>query len=848
MATTQAAETKHTNPDSQPVAEMKTKILLPLCAALAAAAAVYGAAPPTITKIYDAPGQIWGGLAGDGSNLYCTTLAKNSGWTYSKVVSITATGSERWQWDNGCPLAGGNMRLVPTISPDGTRLLVGADHGKVFCLNTAMSGVNSYPQGVVWEYPPAGQPALSQPVRSEIAYDPVAPASGGGTVAAVYFQANDGYTYSLNATTGALRWGHNTGNLNGPPADAGKHPVPWSSAPVVSLDGTVYVGSANGYLYCLNPADGTRLWRVKLNASGLTTGGEPIEATPAIGENGWIYVGTRHVPGLPGGTSVAHLYAIDPTRPTGTPDDAAEKIAWTSFELSGKEPGTLAGIVVDWTCTVYVTDFFSDQLFAFEGATGVLKFQVSVGGKPCQAPAINRNGMLYLGTSTDNEPGGSRGIRARKVSPTRDSTLDWSTDQWTAGPGAPGVFGDFYGGVLVRTDASGTAYLADANPDTDTGAVYKFTSGSPSMAGDWPTLGCGNRRQHKARTYPYTMVELTAFFQGDASAQAAFSVDAQGRPVGYAHGNPGYPLCSMPVEWYGAYWTTSGSAKVLGNQCSTPHRDWARAGNLAGVVVGYRYAGPIVWPNAFGGGSAQLLPLPVGLSGGEARDINADSSIIGFSNSGSNPQVVRWDFNGSSWDWTWIGDPGGGKAYAYALSNQKRICGKALFTVGGQWQGYTTPIFANDFFGTVPLGTFGGAQSEAWEVHDVGGTAGWAHKRIASTDYQRAFRVPPDFFTLDPADELPGFAGQSPTGAWRSYGYGINGCGQVVGSAQNTSGAYRAFLYQPGATVLTDLTALAPSGWVLTSAVGISDAGHIVGSGTKNGASRQWLIYPQPQE
>jgi hypothetical protein len=35
---------------------------------------------------------------------------------------------------------------------------------------------------------------------------------------------------------------------------------------------------------------------------------------------------------------------------------------------------------------------------------------------------------------------------------------------------------------------------------------------------------------------------------------------------------------------------------------------------------------------------------------------------------------------------------------------------------------------------------------------------------------------------------------------------------------------------------------------VLTSAVGLSDAGHIVGSGTKNGASRQWLIYPQPQE
>jgi outer membrane protein assembly factor BamB len=188
---------------------------LALWLSLLAAASVQAATAPTITKIYNAPGQIWGGLAGDGANLYFTTLAKNSGFTYSKVVSITATGTERWQWDNGCPQAGGNMRLVPTISPDGTRLFVGADHGKVFCLNTAMSGLNSYPNGVVWEYPPSGQPALNQPVRSEIAYDAIAPAPGGGTVAAVYFQANDGNTYSLNATTGALRWSRNTGNFTG---------------------------------------------------------------------------------------------------------------------------------------------------------------------------------------------------------------------------------------------------------------------------------------------------------------------------------------------------------------------------------------------------------------------------------------------------------------------------------------------------------------------------------------------------------------------------------------------------------------------------------------------------------
>jgi len=94
------------------------------------------------------------------------------------------------------------------------------------------------------------------------------------------------------AVRAAFRWSLDTGNSAGPPATT-DHPIAWSSSPVLDLYGTVYVGSANGYLYCLNPADGTQLWRVRLNASGLPVGGEPIEATPAMGENGWIYVATR---------------------------------------------------------------------------------------------------------------------------------------------------------------------------------------------------------------------------------------------------------------------------------------------------------------------------------------------------------------------------------------------------------------------------------------------------------------------------------------------------------------------------------------------------------------------------
>jgi probable HAF family extracellular repeat protein len=798
------------------------------------------AAPaPAITRIFEAPGPVSGGLAGDGSNLYFTTLAKRlpgGGWNYSQVISLTDSGSLRWAWNNDRQGPGGNMRMVPTINETGSRLFVGTDHGKVFCMDTAVSP----PQRVVWQWQMSG---TVYPVRSGIAYDPTAPKAGGGTEPAVYFQANDGQTYSLNATTGAVRWQQDTGNLYGPPPAAG-HPDPWSSTPVIDLYGNVFVGSANGFVYCLNPSTGAVVWRVRLNATDLSNGAEPVEATPAIGENGWLYVATRSSSGV---GSISHLYAIDPSREAANHQDAQEKIVWSSFHLDWNEPGVIAGLVVDQCGTVMVPIFHS-LLYRFDGTSGEMKGDaLFTNWKLCQAPALNRNGLLILGTSTDSAGLGERSILGFQISPEPNASGDWVTTTW--GNGA-GVFGDFLGGVLLRANSQGWAYLADANLANGAGAVYRLNSGSPSMPGDWPTLGCGNRRHHKARTYPYTLIELGPFYEGSPSAQGAFSVDALGRVVGYAHGNPVYPENYLPNEWYGAWWQNHGWPNLLGTDYTAIPRQWARAINLAGLVVGYStygsVYGPIVWTSLTA--TPQALPLPPGYSAGEARDISADNTIVGFSNYGANPQVLRWDYDGATWVPLPIGAPGGGKAYAYALSNQRRICGKALFTPGGQWQGYTSPPYVNNFSTIQPLGTFGGAQSEAWEVHDIGGTAGWAHKRIGSTDYPRAFRVPPDIFTLDPTHELPGFAGQQPNSTWRSYGYGINGSGQVVGSAQNTSGAYRAYLWQPGWANLMDLSALAPSGWVLTSAAAISDAGHIVGSGTKNGNSRQWLMYPTPQE
>jgi probable HAF family extracellular repeat protein len=77
-----------------------------------------------------------------------------------------------------------------------------------------------------------------------------------------------------------------------------------------------------------------------------------------------------------------------------------------------------------------------------------------------------------------------------------------------------------------------------------------------------------------------------------------------------------------------------------------------------------------------------------------------------------------------------------------------------------------------------------------------------------------------------------------------SWAEAINDFGHVVGRSDNASGYSRAFLYD--GTTMIDLNDLLPSGsgWVLTNARDINDAGQIVGSGTIGGQSHAFLMGP----
>jgi probable HAF family extracellular repeat protein len=80
-------------------------------------------------------------------------------------------------------------------------------------------------------------------------------------------------------------------------------------------------------------------------------------------------------------------------------------------------------------------------------------------------------------------------------------------------------------------------------------------------------------------------------------------------------------------------------------------------------------------------------------------------------------------------------------------------------------------------------------------------------------------------------------------GGTNSEALGLNSRGEVVGVSDTASGP-RAFLWRAG--VMTDLNTLLPagSGWVLTSATGITEGGQVVGTGTLGGSARAFLLTP----
>lgn len=218
--------------------------------------------------------------------------------------------------------------------------------------------------------------------------------------------------------------------------------------------------------------------------------------------------------------------------------------------------------------------------------------------------------------------------------------------------------------------------------------------------------------------------------------------------------------------------------------------------NNLGVVVGN---GGHTYSN---GQLTQILP-GTGLHG-----INDSGDIVGVNVNGGN-----YAFLYSGGVMTDLGTlPGGGQSYASSINNSGEIAGAAISS-SGQYHAFSW------FSGVMTdLGTLGGVNSTAAQINSSGQIVG---RSTVASNATHAF-----LFSAGIMTDL----GILPGGANYSEANAINDLGEIVGDGF-TQTADDAFVYYNGKMI--DLNTLLPpnSGWSLTQAYGINNAGQIVGWG-----------------
>ncbi len=155
---------------------------------------------------------------------------------------------------------------------------------------------------------------------------------------------------SASGKPGTLKWRFETGgNIE--------------SSPAIGEDGTIYVGSRDYYLYAIKP-DETLKWKFKT--------GDWVGSSPAIGEDGTIYVGSDD----------HYLYAINPD---GTLKWRFDTGDWVGSSPAIGEDGII--YVGSWDGCLYAVN-----------PDGTLKWRLKTGFYITSSPVIGEDGTIYVGS------------------------------------------------------------------------------------------------------------------------------------------------------------------------------------------------------------------------------------------------------------------------------------------------------------------------------------------------------------------------------------------------------------------------------------------------------------------
>jgi outer membrane protein assembly factor BamB len=214
--------------------------------------------------------------------LYCISDQASAAWThYRGTPTQNAVSTERGPTDLSEPRwafeTGATVSATPAISADG-KVYIGSYDKNIYCLD-------AYTGEKLWNF------ETGKPVKASVAV----------STGKVYTGSDDGNIYCLNGDTGEMIWSQQTGTWGGS-LDWSIHSetVQPRSSPLV-IGGSVYVGSVDGKLYCLDAATGDVRW------SYQTYG--PILGSPMY-YNGVVYIASLDTNGPAPGDD-GRLYAFD---------------------------------------------------------------------------------------------------------------------------------------------------------------------------------------------------------------------------------------------------------------------------------------------------------------------------------------------------------------------------------------------------------------------------------------------------------------------------------------------------------------------------------------------------------
>jgi probable HAF family extracellular repeat protein len=280
--------------------------------------------------------------------------------------------------------------------------------------------------------------------------------------------------------------------------------------------------------------------------------------------------------------------------------------------------------------------------------------------------------------------------------------------------------------------------------------------------------------------------------------------------------------------------------------------------NASGQVAGESFTTSDAATHAFlwkpttpGGASGTMYNLgTLGGTNSYAYGINATGQVTGASDrtGDSKTHAFLWKPstpNGTSGTMFNLGSLGGTESNGGAINASGQVSGSSLTTADAAYHAFLwKPTTPNGTSGAMhDLGTLGGTESFGGTINTSGQVAGFSYP-TGNTAYHAYLWTP---------TTLNGTSGAmldlATLGGLNSYSYNIGASGQVVGASevQMTSNNTHAFLYTSG-TGMVDLNSLTDplSGWQLTDAADINDAGQITGQGLINNEYHAYLLTPIP--